>query len=558
MPLRMQAVSQPPPQRNLAPLPTPAWKLPWLTPARCRCIFAVLMLLGFAAHLRYLQHDCPIDLSGDEAQYWDWSRALDWSYYSKGPLVAYIIRASCAIFGDVMWAVRLPALLFAVATSILTYWLTRRLFKSDRLALGVVLLTHLVPMFIAGSLLMTIDPPYFFCWGLATAFLAIATLEGKRWAWPAIGVAIGFGTLAKYGMLIWPIGMFCFLLIDPSSRKWLRTPWPWLSVAIGLLFLAPPIIWNIKHDWVTFKHVATQTGATKQDHFFNGNLFEFLGSQIGVLGPPMVVILIAAIVYAFRRQRALTDASASSDRATILLLWTGLPLFALCLLGSLRSKMQVNWPAGAYFPWMILTGYFLSTCLADLRLWRRWRGWVWAAAIFGIVMMPVAHNFEYAYRLLPLINSIKHKTPIEPRQIDLTVAKMKGWKELGQRLTREMQGLNDPFILCEDYSQTAETAFYVAGHPKTFCVGPYITKLSDRKRRTQYDVWPDRNLSQPSLRGRDALYVGYMNDDVLHSFKSVEELPEEPIYRAGYKVRRFKIYRCRDFQGLELQAPGGN
>jgi len=183
---------------------------------------------------------------------------------------------------------------------------------------------------------------------------------------------------------------------------------------------------------------------------------------------------------------------------------------------------------------------------------------VWAAATFGIVMMPVAHNFEYLYRLLPLINSIKHKNPLEPRQIDLTVAKMKGWKELGQRLTREMQGLNDPFILCEDYSQTAETAFYVAGHPKTYCVGAYISKLSDRKRRTQYDVWPDRNLNQFPLRGRDALYVGYLNDDVLHGFKSVEELPEEPIYRAGFKVRRFKIYRCRDFQGLELKAPGGN
>src|SRR5947209_409077 len=112
------------------------WRLPWLTPAVCRVIFAGLLLFGLVSHVRYLTHDCPIDLSGDEAQYWDWSRALDWSYYSKGPLIAYIIRASCAAFGDVMWAVRLPAVLFAVATSILTYWITLRLFKSDALALG--------------------------------------------------------------------------------------------------------------------------------------------------------------------------------------------------------------------------------------------------------------------------------------------------------------------------------------------------------------------------------------------------------------------------------------
>jgi 4-amino-4-deoxy-L-arabinose transferase-like glycosyltransferase len=246
----------------------------WLTPWRCRLIFAVLMVLGFVGHLWYLRHDCPIDLSGDEAQYWDWSRALDWSYYSKGPLVAYIIRASTELTGsNQMWAVRLPALLFAVATSVLTYWLTRRLFKSDRLALGVVLLTHLVPMFVAGSLLMTIDPPYFFCWGLASAFLALATIEEKRWAWIGVGLALGVGTLAKYGMLIWPVGMVCFLLIDPWSRKWLKTPWPWVAVGIGLLFLTPPVVWNVKHHWVTIKHVAKQTGAAWQKKCLNGNFW---------------------------------------------------------------------------------------------------------------------------------------------------------------------------------------------------------------------------------------------------------------------------------------------
>src|SRR5258706_13171403 len=207
----MDAVSEFP-STNAPPQPSgPAWKLTWLTPARCRLIFAALMLFGFLGHLRYLQHDCPIDLSGDEAQYWDWSRALDWSYYSKGPLVAYIIRASCARFGDVMWAVRLPALLFAVATSVLTYWLTLRLFKSDRLALGVVLLTHLVPMFVAGSLLMTIDPPYFFCWGLACAFFVLVVLEQKRWAWLGVGLAVGVGTLAKYCMVPLPVWMLMLL-----------------------------------------------------------------------------------------------------------------------------------------------------------------------------------------------------------------------------------------------------------------------------------------------------------------------------------------------------------
>lgn len=563
------------------------WSLPWLTPLRCRAILAVLLIYGFWSHLHYLRHDCPIDLSGDEAQYWDWSRALDWSYYSKGPAIAYIIRASTSIFGNEMWAVRLPALVFAVATTLLTYYLTWKLFKSDRLALGVILLNHLVPMFVAGSLLMTIDPPYFFCWGLATTFLAIAVFDDKRWPWIGVGIALGLGTLAKYGTLLWPIGMVIFLWLDRRRKNWLRTPWPWVAIAIALLFLTPVVIWNAQHDWVTFKHVAKQTGAAQQKQFFNGNFWEFVGSQIGVLLPPIAVILAGAILYGLgsARRRSVTPgpelkatARMPSDRVldyhtpirrripvpkfikllvellhsggldpnqreVRLLLWTGLPLFGLCLIMSIRSKMQINWPAAAYFSWMILAAYFISTRLKNLEAWKRWRGWVWGAIVVGIIMMPVAHNFEIAYPILKRFN-------LDPRKNDPT-AKLKGWKELGQRIAVELPKLNNAFILCEDYMQTAETAFYTPGQPKTFCAGAY---LSDPKRHTQYDIWPDRSLSNPAMKGRDAIYIGYMDDNVRKAFASVEELAEEPIFRRGQKVRRFKLYACRDFKGMTLTA----
>ena len=79
-----------------------------------------------------------------------------------------------------MPAVRYPALVLGVATSIVTFLLTRKLFGSDRLALGAVLLNHFVPMFVAGSVLMTIDPPYFFCWGGARICRDCARSMGSR------------------------------------------------------------------------------------------------------------------------------------------------------------------------------------------------------------------------------------------------------------------------------------------------------------------------------------------------------------------------------------------
>src|ERR1700756_4792085 len=87
----------------------PAWA--------CRLLAALLILGAAALHLSYLAHHCPLDLAPDEAHYWDWSRHLDWSYYSKGPLVAYLIRLGCVVAGtwsqtvtgSEMLAVRLPA-----------------------------------------------------------------------------------------------------------------------------------------------------------------------------------------------------------------------------------------------------------------------------------------------------------------------------------------------------------------------------------------------------------------------------------------------------------------
>ena len=108
-------------------------KSQWLTPGRCRIALIIWLVACAIANVVYLNRNCPIDLSGDEAQYWDWSRRLDLSYYSKGPLVAYLIRGSCALFGETMPAVRYPAIVLCAGTSIFAYLLTRKLFGSDRL-----------------------------------------------------------------------------------------------------------------------------------------------------------------------------------------------------------------------------------------------------------------------------------------------------------------------------------------------------------------------------------------------------------------------------------------
>src|SRR5207244_3550583 len=142
---------------------------------RFRFLAVLLVFASAILRLLYLASHCPLDLAPDEAHYWDWSRHLAWSYYSKGPLVAYLIRAGCTIAGSwsvsvtgsEMLAVRLPAVLCGALLLVSMYMLTRQVYKSEALAFAVVALGLTLPTVAAGASLMTIDAPYTCCWAWA-------------------------------------------------------------------------------------------------------------------------------------------------------------------------------------------------------------------------------------------------------------------------------------------------------------------------------------------------------------------------------------------------------
>src|SRR5437868_8955268 len=212
-----------PSRRRVAAAPRDA-----ISARACRLIAAGLIIGVVAFHLCYLTWRCPIDLAEDEAYYWDWSREIDLSYYSKGPATALLIRGSCAIFGNTMQAVRYPAVFLRAGVAIMTYWLARRLFKSDVLALVAMMLSYITPMFLAAGLIMTTDPAYLFCWAAASCLAVKAIWDQRRWAWIALGIMVGIGTLARFSMPLWMAGLLLFLITTPQMRRHLRTPWPWL------------------------------------------------------------------------------------------------------------------------------------------------------------------------------------------------------------------------------------------------------------------------------------------------------------------------------------------
>lgn len=510
---------------------------------------ALVLVAGFVLHLAYLLWRCPIDLSGDEAQYWDWSRQLQLSYYSKGPGIAHLIRASCSIFGDTMFGVRFPALVCSVLTMVCTWWITLRLFKSEKLALGAVLFCHIVWMFVAGSVLMTIDPPYYLCWAIATCLAVKALFDESRWAWPVIGVVVGVGFLFKYAMPLWLIGLFLFVLPSARYRKWLKTPWPWVMIVMMAICMSPVVIWNMQNDWIAFGHVARQT-SENQSHFnplnILGNYAGMVGSQIGSLNPFVAILMVAAVMNAI--SASVLDPDHYERRVKSFLLCMSLPFFACVMIIPIFKDVEPNWPAPTYFALVPLTVAFIASRwnnLADRKAW----GWVLNAAIIaGVIAIPLIHNTALLY---PITKHISPKSTWDP------VRRLYGNEELGQIVSREIRAMGpDTMVIGEKYWQVGLLDFYVDGHPKAMYMGSWLADLDKRDRYCQYDLWPDRSLDRPELVGRNAVFVGYDTPDAVAAFERMEEVRDTKIVRNGAIPREWHVYRAFGFKGMKRPTDG--
>ncbi|MBI3354380.1 MAG: glycosyltransferase family 39 protein [Nitrospirae bacterium] len=488
-----------------------------------------------------------LNLSEDEAHYWEWSRNLDLSYYSKGPMVAYIIFIFTGILGNTELGVRFGAIAVSLGMNLITYLFVSDIFD-DRKAFYSVILMNIIPLFAAGAILFTIDPPYFFFWCLAIFFTYKAINYDKRW-WYAVGIAIGMGLLTKYTMAMFIPLLFAFLLLSRAGSHWVARKEPYLAVVIGLIFFTPVILWNIQHDWVSFRHVAGQAGLSDEGvwNFTESamNFVEFIGIQIGIITP----VIFAGMVYAgyksvkgfIRERRGLPNFfAAGSHQKTIsgddylFLIIFSIPVLLFFLLYSLYSKVQGNWAVTAYF-----TGLIMTVAVFD-EIYKRGKGKFLKTGIILAFIIPI------------LATIIGHSADLL-RSSGLTIkhdptARLKGWDELGNEIGKINNSMNkNTFIFSNRYQIASELAFYIQGQPKVYCANL-------GRRLNQYDFWQGFDR----LAGWDAIYVkGYgdeANDsEIDNAFSSCEKVKAFIAYDDGYKQKVFSIFKCYNFKGMEMK-----
>ncbi|MEL7481153.1 MAG: glycosyltransferase family 39 protein, partial [Pseudomonadota bacterium] len=150
-------------------------------------LFAGTFVIALTAWRVFGLFATDLGLGPDEAQYWRWAQSLDWGYFSKPPLIAWLIAGATSMFGDAEWAIRLPAPFLHMVTALLVGVIGQRLFDVRTGALAAAYY-GLMPGVTLGSAVLTTDTLLLPIW--ASGLLALITLRDRCQDW-RIGLWLG-------------------------------------------------------------------------------------------------------------------------------------------------------------------------------------------------------------------------------------------------------------------------------------------------------------------------------------------------------------------------------
>ncbi|NDV19392.1 phospholipid carrier-dependent glycosyltransferase [Pseudodesulfovibrio sp. JC047] len=501
-----------------------------------------LMIIVISFAVRYWFVDSgQLNLVQDEAQYWDWIRRPQLSYYSKGPLIAWMIATWTNVFGNTELGVRFGSILGMAGIQAALYIGVSRVWKEYSMAIFVLLVASTMPLLNGLGILATTDNPLIFCWTVAFFALAAATRNApdrtpSHWPFLILGLCMAVGILAKYMMLTFLALAVIYALIlqmrgQMPSRFWGRF---FLASLVGTVIgLTPIILWNLHNDWVAYKHVAKLSSGVGREFAFRFMPFlEMLGAQIGLLAPWWFVFILmgsgSALAKSCVGPIGAFDADYRRDLQSVLFFW---PLWAIITGKALFSKVEANWTAVAFMAGALLAGMALDTWWHAPR--RKTRGrLILSLTAIGLTALI------YITPVLPIPDSLN------------PTHRLKGWNDLGTHIAQLTQTeFDDPekvFAMSDNYGFTSELAFYIPGQPITYC--PW----TDSRRMNQYDLWPD-----PATNGQlgwDAIMVRKrFRSGAVPELKNMFDSVSEPIFYQsrfnGQPARKFTILICKGFNG---------
>ena len=159
------------------------------------------------------------DLFGDEAQYWTWSQNLDFGYYSKPPLLPWVIRIFTILLGDSFEILKIIPIGIYIFTSYTIFLISYELYQNKNLAIISGISFYLLPAVSFSSFLLSTDILLIFFWSLALLFLLKIRERPKFINFCILGIFLGLSFLAKYAAIYFLLSLFIVIFFDNKLKE---------------------------------------------------------------------------------------------------------------------------------------------------------------------------------------------------------------------------------------------------------------------------------------------------------------------------------------------------
>lgn len=472
-----------------------------------KSLFWLVILILTLLRITWL-YITEIELYGDEAQYWIWSKNLDFGYYSKPPILSYIIYLSTSLFGDAEASVRISSALIHLLVSYVVYRISL-MFVADKIAaLWCALAYATLPSVFLSSALISTDPAFMLLWALSFLFYLKAMKNDYTRDWLLMGALVGIGLLTKYSMGVFVLCMFCHMLIIKKFKTTLLNYKLWFAGSVSLLLFCPNLIWNYQNDFPSLSHTYDLSQGRVDERFTLKNPVLFLLGQLGMIGP------ILFVAFALSIQKGKKE-----------LICFSLPFIVFITLLAFYSRAHANWAAPAYVTATILAVHYLYQ--RGREFWLKFSMILHLSiGVFMMCYIAVIVNFE-----------------VTLNRFDDPLKRITGNYEMTVQLTSFIDEDGYCYLAFDDRKTLAAFEYNLREHKCKFLKWNPTQVVKDH-----FDLTTDLN----EFIGEDIYFVSTAvnYDEMARYFKSIHYVttlvynPYDGQYKSlqVYKMKRFKGY----------------
>lgn len=392
-----------------------------------------------------------LELQGDEAYYWLYSRYLDWGYFDHPPMVAIFIRIGDSLIHNEL-GLRLLTVI-ASSASIYFLWLTLKRYAVS--ALAFVLVVSSIFIFHIYGFTTTPDAPLFFFTALFYLFYQ-RYIDEDRWILAIIlGIIVACLLYSKYNAVL----LIGFTIL--SNIKLLRRGSFWLIALLAAALYLPHILWQIDHGYPSVNYHLYERSA----RIYNfTDTFSYLPGQLLMAGP---------LVGWFFFYKAFTARIKDAFIRCLLVNCAGTLLFFL--ISSLKGTVQPQWTFILFAPLVMLTVIGFKQSGKTPR-------WLAPLAIVNlslilIVRIIIIFGFGFA-------KTYGH------------LKSYYGFKDWAREVKKRAG--NNYVVMSEGFQNPSKYDYYT-NSLKCFAYDPW------HYRRTQFDIWP----MEDSIQHKRVYYLFY-------------------------------------------------